>query len=66
MKLFEFMKRMSDKQYQHKWRIYIPSTRYTVINDLYICEKCDVLSDVQWQGQCLLSDNEYIVKQIIE
>jgi hypothetical protein len=68
MTLLEFYKRSKSGQYKHKWITYIPSFRNTIINNCeYICEKCNALSDVKWPGgTCRLSDDEFIIKQIIE
>ena len=68
MTLFEFYKRSISGQYKHKWRTYMPSNKFTIINNAeYICEKCNCLSAVQWPGgTCNLSDDEFIIKDIIE
>ena len=68
MKLFEFMERMNDKEYQHKWTENIPRIMKSFIDDqMYICEKCKTTAPVQWSGgSCLLSDTEFIIKNLIE
>ncbi len=68
MKLLNFLKRCYSGQYKHKWRIFIPSNKYTIINNIqYICEKCNTTSATQFSGNsCSMSDNEYIIKNIIE
>lgn len=68
MKLIEFMHRMADKQYQHKWIDNIPRWLGSLYNDQgYICEKCKTTSWAPWPGgSCLLSDNEFLIKNIIE
>ena len=73
------MKRMADKQYQHKWinnisdiwrcdKITFSFVKHHIYNDKeFICEKCKTVSDVKWPGgSCLLSNNEYMIKNIIE
>jgi hypothetical protein len=63
MNLIEFMKRMSDKEYFHKWI----DNKSLFSEQAYICEKCKTISWAKWPGgSCLLSDNEFMIKQIIE
>ena len=68
MNLLQFMKRMVDKQYHHKWKDNIPRIMgYIVHEQGYICEKCGTVASLPWPGgSCLLSDNEFLIKCIIE
>jgi hypothetical protein len=66
--MFEFMERMLDKQFQHKWINNRNPGSLMIWNDQeYICEKCETVSWAKWPGgSCLLSDDEFMIKQIIE
>ncbi len=61
MTLNEFLKRSKDKAYKHDWKAYNGS----YIAD-YKCAKCNEISSFAWNAATCISDDEVIIKKLLE
>lgn len=61
-----YFKKLFSRQYKHKW--YIKYFCHFSLAPVYNCEKCNKYKNsiFEFSYICKLSDNEYVIKQILE
>lgn len=60
MILNDWILKIKSRKYNHKWRA------YNGIYTNYICLKCELKSEFAWESANCISDEEAIIKKLVE